>query len=256
MIVKNCIETLTFDTSFPNEETAFLYQNDFEKFIKSTVLSMIEEIFEEYSEKDDVLWFEHLEIDLGEISLAYFYDDYANKLDRQLRSCFDDEISELQVNPISANRRIKKKGAELEIILDYLKNGYLPWNALVKDANGLEKLFKKVLKENPDGLIEYLAGSTSRIKEVHRVAKQLPLEIICEIALQLLSQQAGLITIVDDLCVLSKNSFGLSSSELRRLMWVDLVLFALSQNAKSADPHKIIMVLTNSIASALPQTKR
>ncbi len=71
MIVKNCIETLTFDTSFPNEETAFLYQNDFEKFIKSTVLSIIEEIFEEYSEKDDVLWFEHLEIDLGEISCVF-----------------------------------------------------------------------------------------------------------------------------------------------------------------------------------------
>ena len=255
MIVKNCIETLTFDTSFPNEETAFLYQNDFEEFIKSTVLSMIEEIFEDYSEKDDVLWFELIEIDLGEISLAYFYDDYANKLDRQLRSCFDDEIPQIEVSPNSANRRIKKKGAELEIILDYLKNGYLPWNALVKDANGLEKLFKKVLKENPDGLIKYLAGSTSRIKEVHRVAKQLPQEIICEVALQLLSQQAGLITIVDELCVLSESSFGLRSSELRRLMWVDLVLFALSQNVKSADPHKIIMVLTKSIASALPQNQ-
>ncbi len=165
-------------------------------------------------------------------SLAYFYDDYANRLDRKLRSCFDDEISKLEVNPNSANRRIKKKGVELEIILDYLKNGYLPWNALVKDANGLEKLFKKVLKENPDGLIEYLAGSTSRIKEVHRVAKQLPLEIISEIALQLLSQQAGLITIVDDLCVLSKNSFGLSSSELRRLMWVDLGVVCIKSKRK------------------------
>ncbi|MCG8415970.1 MAG: hypothetical protein MI746_17280, partial [Pseudomonadales bacterium] len=73
---RHYIESAVFKITYPTEEIALARQTDFEEFVKSRLLAAVEDVFNEVSDDQSVLWFEELEIDLGEVSFAYFYDDF------------------------------------------------------------------------------------------------------------------------------------------------------------------------------------
>lgn len=253
METRHCIENAVFKISFPSEEAALAQQQEFEQFVKTRLLQVVEDVFNEVSQSDSVLWFDILEIDLGEISQAFFYEDFEEKLEQELRQCLSAEIVAIQHNPNAAGRKITLRQSELEILCNFLKTGQLPWNASSNSNKDIEALATKVFKENRAELLQHLSDSSERADMVSRLAKQFTQDHLSELTIHALNVGMELRTVIDELCNLSARSFGISGDNFITRIWADLLLFALSGKSRTASPQQVLLEVAASIAAFLPQ---
>ncbi len=253
---RHYIESAVFKITYPSEEIALAQQTDFEDFVKSRLLAAVEDVFNEVSDDQSVLWFEELEIDLGEVSFAYFHDDFQDKLKTHLRNRLYEEIEGLRHNPNSSARKLSKQQSEFELICKFLTTGSLPWNAAAGRSEYLDELFEKVLAEKPIELLQFLSSVPNQSEVIYRLTRQFPLDRMTLLVVQALGVSAKeLRTVVEGIRTLSGRSFGITSRAYEIQLWTELLLFAAATSNKTSisTPEQIVLQIVRAIAKSLPQ---
>lgn len=250
----HCIESAVFKVTYPSEELALDQQHGFEDFVKSKLLPTVEEVFDEVSDSEGVLWFDQIEVDLGDLSLACFHDDFQERLRQVLYSRLHEEIAGIEHDIASTGRRITRQQSELQVLCCFLESGRLPWNASPAHANDLDALFGRVLSENLHELINYLNSSPLQREVVFRLANQFSLDYISKLVIGVLRlSSTELRTVIEELCTLSARSFGLSTHSIQGRIWSELLRFGLRSRNRDGSPEKVILHVIQTIATFLPQ---
>lgn len=251
---RHCIESAVFKVTYPSEELALDQQHDFEDFVRSKLLPTVEEVFDEVSDSEGVLWFDQIEVDLGDLSLAYFHDDFQERLRQMLHSRLHEEIAGIEHDIASTGRRITRQQSELQVLCGFLESGRLPWNASPAHVNDLDALFGRVLSENLQELINYLNSSPLQREVVFRLANQFSLDHISKLVIGVLRlSSTELRTVIKELCTLSVRSFGLATHSIQGRIWSELLLFGLRSRNRNGSPEKVILHVIQTIATFLPQ---
>ena len=227
------IESAILKISYANEELALSQNNELETFAKSRFLEVVGEVFDEISGPDTVLYFDKLEIDLGEISLAYFFDDFGVRLKEKVRETLEHEILQYQMNTSENHYQKPLKRSEFDVLCQFLATGRLPWNANFTQRNDVEKLLRKNIANNSSELIAFIRGASDRNEMLYRLCSQFQPDV--------LSQLLGVIgnvspneicNVVDHFLGITGKHFGVPRREIEDRAWAGLFQFALLNKSR------------------------
>lgn len=170
---QHCIDYAEFDTAFASGQIGQVQQAEFDEFVKSELMRVVDEVFGEVERKSGnraSLRLERLEIDLGEIDYRDFRQQMPQRLRRQLWQALDNA----RYNFRSQSREPAEQAAADDAglaLFHYLRFGYLPWYASVADANLLETWLLRLVETRPDSLVEFF-GSVPNDDIIDRLKSQ------------------------------------------------------------------------------------
>jgi|GEM_PF-1690724 len=237
---RHSIESAILNINFPNEEMAFERQQDLEAFAREKMLPIVEEVFDELSESDTVLRIDKLEVDLGEIGLGYFYEDFASRLKDKVKESLSMELaSHYGAAAISggASKRLSTRAADFEQLCEFLATGRMPWNASREFKSTIDRVLEDVLRVDGQRFLQFLRGSPAKTRVVNRLISQFgPERVVTILGLGLEVSIEEIKTLLDDLW--SALGLGQSWERAPNLFWLELlstaVLSGSSQRATGA----------------------
>jgi len=187
------------------KQDAFLIQQRMSDFYHRHILPMLEKIFDSLAPEEDVLHFGRMVIDLGKIDLKYLEQ---NKAPDGLYDLLLAQIS--GATAILKERQKTNRPYALSVAgqwLFYMEHGHLPWNttttnemwyeqtlqALASDFDTIT-LLRKLILANPVAIqrMVYQHDETFLLKLIRVLTSE---------------NQDGLLSIIDDLCILSSEIF-------------------------------------------------
>lgn len=224
---RHCIESAVLKISYANEELALSQNGELEVFAKTELFAIVDEVFNDISDSDAILYFDKLEVDLGEISLAYFYQDFGARLKEKIRECLENEISQNSHNPGSNYEKIPVKRSELDVVCQFLSTGRLPWNANIDKPSDIEDALVRVIANDSDSLASFIRGAENRNDIIVRLSTQFSSEILCGLLAPFVDvRPAELEDYVSHILALGESNFGLARHKVERRVWSELLLFA------------------------------
>jgi hypothetical protein len=173
---RHSIESAVLNVNFSSEELAQEQQYELEMFARNKMLAVVNEIFDELSDSDEIFRIDKLEIDLGDIGLGYFYDDFSNRLKEKVRESLGGEIASFQQfgNPGSGSiKRIATVDADLAAVCEFLSTGRLPWNAPTRFTSHFDGMFVELLSSRAEELIQFMRTSPAKDRILGRLLNQL-----------------------------------------------------------------------------------
>jgi len=251
---QHCIESAIFKISYSSEELALSQHNELEAFAKNELLPIVDEAFTEISGPDSVLWFEKLEVDLGEISLSYFFQDFSAKLREKIREALQTELRQSQLQPGDKVEEKSATNSELEIACRYLATGRLPWNARLNDAHQVEELLISVLQNSADELIASIRAASDRNAMISRLAAQFSPRVL-GLFMQHLSELSAseACETIETVLASCIETYGLSRSDVQRRVWAELLQFALLNKSGRLESRTLLQQLIRKLAMLVPQ---
>ncbi len=253
---KHCIESAVLQISYSSEELALSEHSQLETFAKSELISIVDEAFSELSGPGEVLGIEKLEIDLGEISLAYFYEDFGALLKEKIKELLKSYMEQSNAEGTSITRKVSTTHSEFEIICQLLQYGRLPWNADSHQV-GIEKLMQRVIDNNGAELIEFVRASENRNDLLTRLSTQFSYEPLCRLlAFIVQPRSAELSSLLTKMFALGSEHFSLNRNDIQSRVWADLFQAAfLSRSSKLSAKQivaRIIQVFSVHVSQRYP----
>ena len=182
------VEDLRFEVGFDHEDPALDQQARLASFVNGPALRIVDEVFDEADLPGEVLQFDHLSIDLGEVPAAEMEAEWALRLRRQLQDALaelrsaESALAAARPSPDAARRR-SLRDTRRAALLTYLRLGRLPWHASRRsDALALARWAREWLDTEPDSLAAAL-----RALGAERVARRLALQFPAGWSAQLLA---------------------------------------------------------------------
>ncbi len=225
---KHKIESCNFNIMFGSETCAFEKQDILTSFINNRLMHVIEEEFDEYSEPNNMIQYNRLDIDLGEILISDFPDELENRMRSKLRSLLKKKRFSRDTGQQPGTEKFQtRQQADLEMIIFFLNHGFLPWNAGFESDDVLIKTFDLILETRPESLTRFFRHAPSVETVVKRVVHQFP-EYILKKILSLLVQQSdvhifGYMKELWD--TFSFGSHGIHFREVKKDLWESLFCF-------------------------------
>ena len=169
---QHTIGKVALDLTLGKEEGHFPVQQRWADILKDRLVPALSEIFDRQVPVDQVWWVDKLTIDLGLIHEKMSDREIAEKLIQQIKQSFENYR-------VAANGHLEKipmEVAELDAMVFFLRNGYLPAGALDLDV---VKVFTENVANNFKGLTNamerQIGGSGSIVRQVaQRIAWQFP----------------------------------------------------------------------------------
>ncbi|MFT4861927.1 MAG: hypothetical protein ACI95C_001139 [Pseudohongiellaceae bacterium] len=250
---KHCIESAVLQISYSSEELALSQHSQLESFAKSELLSIVDEAFSELSGPDEVLGIEKLEIDLGEISLAYFYEDFGTLLKEKIKELVESYIKQSNTDGSSVTKKVSTTHSEFEIICQLLQYGHLPWNA-DSHQGGIEKLMQRVIENNGTELIEFVRTAKNRNDLLARLSTQFSYEPLCMLlALIVQPRSAELSSLLTKMFALGSEHFSLNRNDIKSRVWADLFQAAFLSRSSKLSAKEIIARIIQVFSVYVPQ---
>ncbi len=250
---RHCIESAIFKISYSSEELALSQHGELEAFAKNELLPIVDEAFSELSRGDSVLWFDKLEVDLGEISLSYFYQDFSAKLRDKIRETLQHELKQHQFLPSDNHQEISSEASELDILCEFLAKGRLPWNAALSDRQQIDELMGRVLTHSGNEFIASIRSAKERNSMIYRLATQFPSETLGQVLQLLTSLKAGYAAdLVSRLLNCSISSYGLSKSDTSRRIWAEVLQFALLDRSGRMGSKELLNEVLRKLSMLVP----
>ena len=255
MSERHLIESAVLNISYANEELALSQNSELETFAKSRFLEIVGEVFDEISGPDTVLYFDKLEIDLGEISLAYFFDDFGVRLKEKVRETLEHEILQYQINATENHYQKPVKRSEFDVLCQFLATGRLPWNANFTQRNDVEKLLHKNIANNSSELIAFIRGINDRNEMLNRLCSQFQPDLLCQL-LGVVGNvpQNELHDVVDQFLVVTSKHFGVQRREIEDRVWVGLFQFALLNQSRVYGVKDYLACVVRAVSLHVPQS--
>ena len=177
MNTQHLIDNAIFDTSYHDYEISSVQQSEVENFIKTNLMSTIDEIFTEFSNSGTVFRIDELELDLGSIP----FHDYKFEMDKRLREQLLLKLEETQRRAkngqSSKNNIIDVKSAAQDELFYFLSKGHLPWYSRLKGENVLESILIQTLDSNPEDFKYFIRQSSKKIEVIERLISQFSIDI-------------------------------------------------------------------------------
>ena len=250
---KHCIESAILQISYSSEELALSQHSQLETFAKSELLLIVDEAFNEISGPGEVLGIEKLEIDLGEISLAYFYEDFGALLKQKIKELIDNHLEQSKIDGSNAVRKVSTHHSEFEIICQFLQSGRLPWNA-DSQQDDIEKLMRRIIDNNGIQLIDFVRASQNRNDLITRLTTQFQTELLCSLfALIVQPRFAELTNLLEKMFALGSEHFSLNRSDIQRRVWADLFQAALLSRSSKLSSKDIVARIIQVFSMHVPQ---
>ena len=220
---QHIIQKVSFDLDFGNEDNVRQFQNRFVDTFQKNVLPDLEKVFETWSGADEVIKIDKINIDLGDFDLNTSANALAQNMLLQVKKAIQSKLTTTAKN--GKLDRISLEKAKLEIILHFLKKGFLPPTTF---KINLEDDFKYLLQEKPSQLINGLKTAIDEVGGViiRRVALQFSDEIL-ELFFIKINEQNNTPWAEIHRKDLFKKLRDLSYSENKRI-WKPLIEFVLS----------------------------
>ncbi len=136
-------------------------------------LPAIERLFNEFSVPGRQVKIAKLEVDLGELPLAYFDDVAAERFDRELRRALAAALREQPESPSANNHSQPEQTSHLELLEHYLLKGTLPFWAPRAETFAFEELLLKLAADDPAGLIAMITKHGRQKRVLERLVLQL-----------------------------------------------------------------------------------
>ncbi|MBC7865175.1 MAG: hypothetical protein IAF38_19530 [Bacteroidia bacterium] len=206
------IGKLVLEMTVPGQEGVNEKQEQALEAIKKRILPAIERTFDKFDKPGFVIRIDKLEVDLSGFSFASidsgFVEEFEKKLDDTLSELFFIDISagnsysvNINSQPVSFSADIEsadvnesdsiffaKDGQKVdikniqtdqkEILLFFLKNGYLPWFAQTEESISIEKMAATLLQANPLPFISELKNELKSPAVVKRLAARFSIPLL------------------------------------------------------------------------------
>jgi hypothetical protein len=159
MNMPHIIKRQLIDLLLDNESNAFRIQHRFGEHYRNEIVPILESVFYEYCDEDEVLLLDRLEIDLGTITEEALE---KNKLEDVLLAAFRASLRE-NLAALTVHKRFIRRSLPMNSCMQwisYMQKGYLPWNTLQTN----ESWYQAVL--------ETLATDHGAIAELRRLISE------------------------------------------------------------------------------------
>lgn len=151
MAINHHIKSQVFDTSFlGNQQDSHALYIRIKSLYYDAILKVIEDCFDEFDEEDFNLNIDRIELDLGNIR----FDEIESEMPIILRSVLMEKLKDFFVHKKGIIKRRKLTLEHEEIVINFLRNGYVEWN----NSDFVEEALKDCLQ----------SGSINRILSVIR----------------------------------------------------------------------------------------
>jgi len=245
--MQHLIKKQTINLTLSKQADAFRLQQLVSGHYRQEVLPLLEDVFNELSDEEEVIRIEQLEIDLGILSEKEISQ---GQWDKDILSGIKSQLQE-KIGRRENKRLIRHEITSLGICkqwLFYMQKGYLPWNTLYVD----EAWYARVLEALAVDFAN-VAELRKIIKEIRVVSRRIILQHDENFLIKLMeiltaSRQKGLPSAIDAAVQLitSPISAGVSPIELKRKIWEQVLQLAASRQAQqSAGPLTETILIQN-----------
>jgi len=183
------IESLSFEVDFASETDAHALHDRYGDFAAGRGLTVIREVFDEFSAADEVLRLDTLEVDLGETLPVWDEAEAEARLREALRRALGGLARPPATSRAGSAPAVARAAAELELVWTHLHHGLLPWQAGLPSQAAFEALVLRVLTAQGPALARRLRASPAAPRLIGRLARQWPFAAVAQLA-GLLSSQA------------------------------------------------------------------
>ncbi len=213
---KHIIKKQVIALELPDKENAFQIQNSMRRLYYEKILKLLDELFSEICGKDEYIFLNQLELDLGSININKFDNEFIEKL----KKCFYETVIEkvkqgsikLTGEVVSKNGKLiksplllsdkkeKLKGSLteneyfFELIKHFILKGTIPWWGDLKEKS-IEEVFKTVIKEKPIEVKRFIKEISSQSEPIERIIQQFKNSAIKQLLQLLYKEQYGSIEI-------------------------------------------------------------
>lgn len=249
MTRQHCIESAILEVDYASEQLAFSQQGAFEAFARGRLLAIVDEIFDELSDSDTVVRIDKLEIDLGDISPSYLYDDMESRLRDKIRECLEEQVITHQAVPGANVDVVSRKRSELEVICQFLNTGQVSWNAAFNTSDSLEQLLLRVAERSGRELVVFIARASRQSETITRLASQFSSRTFSKLFATLLKLDAEDIhRTMEDLVGLAGQQPGISTRTLMQQVREQLLLALATGQLVSASLDSLLGEIVATIA--------
>lgn len=247
---QHLIESAILKIDFPSEDVAFTHHGDMESFVRSRILDIVDEVFDEFSEQGQVLRIDTLEVNLGELTEAYFYQDFESKLRDKIRESLEAEIINHRINANSNVDVVSRNQSEFELICEFLQNGRVGWTANFNTSQSLESLLLAVTEHSGRELLEFVTRNPSRERLLSRIASQFSTAVTSQLLASWLSMNSDLLQkTVADILALSHYNWGSHDRDMEVAVWTALLRLSVSRSGKAGSNLQQAELVTLLIAT-------
>lgn len=148
-----------FEAEYNSTENGLVFRTAFTDFVKESLLPVIEEVMDELAPKNTHIRIDKLDLDLD---ITYPFDEYSIKENfrKKLRDELNFKIVSIRhkTSPVKEEAIMTVARTEEEIVLFFLKEGYLPWwtSESKEFTVSITQLLEEMIRKNPKQAVRIL----------------------------------------------------------------------------------------------------
>jgi hypothetical protein len=175
------IDEAEFEFTFRSTRQAIELPIELGRCVMTSLLPIVEEVFDSVSGQDDVLRIDTLEIDLGTVRVEELERRFAERLRARMQQVAREQADHRRHRDRSPDRRITTAESDFEVLRYFLEHGHLPWNAAIRDREGFEQLVRRVVRSNRENVLQLLTSARDAELVLDRVSAQFPEDAAVEL---------------------------------------------------------------------------
>lgn len=164
------IQKNEFDFQAEREVFVQTLYGQWDTFHRTSFEKVVEEVLSRYDNPAEWIRIENLELDLGTLTEADFYEQFPRVLARKLDETFAAYLAHQESHPEDI-QIIPIKQSRLDKFVFYLLNGYLPWEEESRPWV-LSDLLEEIIRSDAEGLLRWLKAEGGRQIVRERLAFQ------------------------------------------------------------------------------------
>lgn len=172
---KHIINQLSIELSVSSEAEAFGLRKDLNEVLQNEIMAIIDELCTQYSDAEETLKIERLEIDLGTI----LSDNFKKNWIENFKQSFENQLYKANIFPNKSFKKINKVQSDFELLTNFLKTGQLDWWVMTEDIN-LNQIFEEIIQNQAYFLKDFLIKNAQKTYIVQRILFQFPEELILQ----------------------------------------------------------------------------
>ena len=164
---KHIINQLSVELSVTSEEEAFGLRKELNEVLQNEITAVIDELCSNYSNAEDTLRIERLEIDLGKISK----DNFKKNWIENFKQSFENQLYKANISTTNSSVKINNEQSNFDILTTFLKTGQLDWWVVSEDID-LNEIFEEIIQNQAHFLKEFLIKNAQNLQIAQRISFQ------------------------------------------------------------------------------------
>ncbi|MCP5003941.1 MAG: hypothetical protein GY941_08330 [Planctomycetes bacterium] len=171
----------TFDIEFDSEDLAFSEQSSLETFTGKRLVPLVDEVLTMNTIYGNVITFDTLEIDLGNISFENYQDEIITRLRDRLDSLIKEKINLINHGVSKEDGIVADRKSDFSKVEYFLLNGVMPWSATLKDNLDINLAMVDRLDTDSRAFVDFLRKTPHKEIVLNRILRQFAPEVVQKI---------------------------------------------------------------------------